>query len=495
MVVHDPATDLTPVVRTEARVFLLYSTRKEAEGIMREANHLGLTGKSYVWIATQAVIGSSLHAPEEFPVGMLGVHFKTDRDSMLHQIEPAMTVFGHALNSLTKSKMTLEEKKAVVKSNVSCNSREEVRWWKGETFFKYLKNVKVKAKNGTGGYSLEFQSDGSKRYMDLRIVNLQPHDTLDSKHLGRRWEEIGVWQVSENDVASIHFTTDSNMTLNTSGKVEDPKTVGRIDIKDIVWPGGALKPPEGIPEKRFVRVSFLEEDPYVMLGPPTSCGTNKGAICQLKGEEWILKNNINVTEEKRKPNSSVFACCTGFCVDLLTKFAQDLSFDFQMVRVADGKWGGIVNGKWNGLVAELINHETDIVMTALKINSGREKVIDFSVPFLETGITILVAKRTGIISPTAFLEPFDLASWMLVVLVAIQVAAGCIFLFEWLSPSGYNMQVRFFGIFYVAFYKESRFRQKKLIVLFCAQTSKECCERSLTFLNCRSSIPKDGFLS
>lgn len=40
-----------------------------------------------------------------------------------------------------------------------------------------------------------------------------------------------------------------------------------------------------------------------------------------------------------------------------------------------------------------------------------------------------------------FSEPFDTASWMLVGIVAIHAATIMILLFEWLSPSGFNMKV------------------------------------------------------
>lgn len=44
---------------------------------MKWAKEAGLTGKSYVWIATQSVIGESKEALQHFPAGMLGKSSQT----------------------------------------------------------------------------------------------------------------------------------------------------------------------------------------------------------------------------------------------------------------------------------------------------------------------------------------------------------------------------------------------------------------------------------
>lgn len=44
---------------------------------------------------------------------------------------------------------------------------------------------------------------------------------------------------------------------------------------------------------------------------------------------------------------------------------------------------------------------------SLTINKERSEVIDFSVPFIETGISVMVSRSNGTVSPSAFLGECD----------------------------------------------------------------------------------------
>jgi glutamate receptor, ionotropic, invertebrate len=50
------------------------------------------------------------------------------------------------------------------------------------------------------------------------------------------------------------------------------------------------------------------------------------------------------------------------------------------------------NGNWDGIVGELLRHEADIAVAPLTISSQRERVIEFSMPFMNIGISIMIKK-------------------------------------------------------------------------------------------------------
>lgn len=52
---------------------------------------------------------------------------------------------------------------------------------------------------------------------------------------------------------------------------------------------------------------------------------------------------------------------------------------------------------------QVFYQRADMAIGSLTINEERSEIVDFSVPFVETGISVMVARSNGTVSPSAFL--------------------------------------------------------------------------------------------
>lgn len=53
--------------------------------------------------------------------------------------------------------------------------------------------------------------------------------------------------------------------------------------------------------------------------------------------------------------------------------------------------------------SQVVMKRAYMAVGSLTINEERSEVVDFSVPFIETGISVMVSRSNGTVSPSAFL--------------------------------------------------------------------------------------------
>ncbi|ELK12390.1 Glutamate [NMDA] receptor subunit epsilon-3 [Pteropus alecto] len=159
-------------------------------------------------------------------------------------------------------------------------------------------------------------------------------------------------------------------------------------------------------------------------------------------------------------------CCKGFCIDILKKLAKVVKFSYDLYLVTNGKHGKRVHGVWNGMIGEVYYKRADMAIGSLTINEERSEIVDFSVPFVETGISVMVARSNGTVSPSAFLgaarvgrddwgggahdldvwslrgdEPYSPSVWVMMFVMCLTVVAITVFTFEYFSPVSYNQNL------------------------------------------------------
>lgn len=106
----------------------------------------------------------------------------------------------------------------------------------------------------------------------------------------------------------------------------------------------------------------------------------------------------------------------GFCIDLLRQIQESLSISGYDLTIYTGKGYGSrnkKNGTWTGLIGEMLDKNHDLATTDLTITHERQTGVDFTIPFITLGISILHSKpKAAALNLWAFLDPFSLEVWL-----------------------------------------------------------------------------------
>lgn len=135
----------------------------------------------------------------------------------------------------------------------------------------------------------------------------------------------------------------------------------------------------------------------------------------------------------------------GYCVDLLELISKDVGFNFTIQVAKDRNYGSLhtdPDGKeyYDGMVGEVLRGEADMAVAGLTITYDREKVLDFSTPFMTLGGSLLFTRpKSQKPSIFSFLQPLSPTVWAYVITTYVGVSLGLFIVarlspYEWQNP-------------------------------------------------------------
>ena len=161
-------------------------------------------------------------------------------------------------------------------------------------------------------------------------------------------------------------------------------------------------PRSKLPKK--IRAITALSKPFVYLNQMVhkkhNCGI--GLICHVYPEEG---------------NHTLQFCCEGYIIDIIDLLQTDLGVDIEIHVSKDGKYGSLdeKTNHWDGIIGKILRNEGDIAIADLTITDERLRVVDFTYPFMEIGVGVLVrVDRQGVTQGIwAFLQPVAPQLWII----------------------------------------------------------------------------------
>ncbi|XP_038068072.1 glutamate receptor 1-like [Patiria miniata] len=150
----------------------------------------------------------------------------------------------------------------------------------------------------------------------------------------------------------------------------------------------------------------------------------------------MLKGNDTLTDQGSYAGNNRFE---GYIIDLMERIKthiKGIDFDYQVELVADGKFGSShpYSKIWDGMVGDVVRKKADIAAGPLTVTPDRAAAIDFTYPFMSSGITILMKHPNYVQhNPFRIMYPFGIEVWF-INLVAFFIISAMLYFFNYFDP-------------------------------------------------------------
>ncbi|KAL9376089.1 hypothetical protein Peur_030209 [Populus x canadensis] len=360
--------ELYKLMTMQTRVFIVHMYGYLGTRLFAKAKEIGMMSEGCVWIMTDGLTADLLSSPNPSVTatiqGVLGVQpyvpstkeiqdFRVRWKRKFQQdnpyiIDAELNIYGlRGYDAATALALAVEKAGTTNfgfrKANVSSSSSTDLATlgvsFNGPSLLQALSNTSFKGL--TGDYHF---ADGQLQPPAFQIVNVN----------GNGGREIGFWTPKEGLVKQFVPSNGTNST-SLSG------------ISTVIFPGDTTVAPKGF------RIPTKENK--LRIGVP-------------------VKSSFRQFVDVRKYPGSNTTKITGFCIDVFDTVVKtlpyDLPYDLPYEYVPFANPDGEPAGTYNDLVYQVYLKNFDAVVGDVTIVYSRSLYVDYTLPFIESGVSVFV---------------------------------------------------------------------------------------------------------